>query len=69
MLRYKPRVDDDLDDMLDELDRIANLTQGAEEKVVFMKDSSTSAQKSSQPGKGLLLDLIQFKLWLRDGSK
>ena len=48
---YTPDVNDNLDDMLAELERIGNLTRGAEEKVVFMRDSATLAQKSSQPGK------------------
>ena len=50
MLRYMPGVDRDLDNMLDQLETIANLTQGSEETIVYMKDSATLAQKSSPPG-------------------
>ncbi|XP_069545870.1 fibrinogen gamma chain [Brachyistius frenatus] len=46
--RYMPAVDTDLDEMLRELEAIANLTKGAEETIVYMRDSSTAAQKSSQ---------------------
>ncbi|XP_071390579.1 fibrinogen gamma chain [Centroberyx affinis] len=67
LLNYMPGVDKDLDYMLDELDRIANLTEVAEEKVVYMKDSATSAQKSSQPDQyykktsSMLDDVIRFE--------
>ncbi|KAM7009801.1 fibrinogen gamma chain [Tautogolabrus adspersus] len=47
MLKYMPGVNKDLDDMQYELENIANLTHGAEETAVYMKDSATSAQKSS----------------------
>lgn len=53
MLRYMPGVDKDLDDLQRELEIIANLTQGAEDTVVYMKDSVTSAQKSSPQGNTL----------------
>ena len=43
-------MNDDLTEMQRELETISNLTQGAEDKIVYMKDSATSAQKSSQPG-------------------
>ncbi|XP_059903708.1 fibrinogen gamma chain [Gadus macrocephalus] len=49
LFRYTPDVYDDLDDMLAKLESIGNLTRGAEEKVVFMRDGATSAHKSSQP--------------------
>ncbi|KAM3864773.1 fibrinogen gamma chain [Diretmus argenteus] len=45
---YMPVVDKELMEMLTELDRIANLTDVAEDKVEYLKDSATSAQKSSQ---------------------
>ncbi|CAG5928674.1 unnamed protein product [Menidia menidia] len=48
-LKYLPGVNQDLADMQRELETIANLTEGAEEKIVDMKDSAVSAQKSSQP--------------------
>ncbi|XP_049427962.1 fibrinogen gamma chain [Epinephelus fuscoguttatus] len=54
MFRYLPGVEKDLDDMQEQLDTIANLTQRAEEQVVYMKDSDSAAQKSSQPD-------VQFK--------
>lgn len=50
MLRYMPGVDRELANMQDQLETITNLTQGAEETVVYMKDSAVSAQKTSQPG-------------------
>ena len=61
---YTPDVNDNLDDMLAELERIGNLTRGAEEKVVFMRDSATLAQKSSQPGKNLMMS----EAWLYLGN-
>ncbi|XP_070839407.1 fibrinogen gamma chain [Chaetodon trifascialis] len=67
MLRYMPDVDKDLDDLQDALETIANLTQGAEETVVYMKDSVTSAQKSSPPdtyfkkSSSMLDDVIRFE--------
>lgn len=57
MLNYMPGVDKALRDMELELGAIANLTQGTEEKVVYMKDSELSAQKSSQTGNTLHLEL------------
>lgn len=53
MFRYIPVVDEELTSMQNELETIANLTQGADEKIEYMKDSATSAQKSSQPGNQL----------------
>ncbi len=50
MLNYFQTVSHDLDSMQRELETIANLTQGAEETAVYMKDSVTSAQKTSEPG-------------------
>lgn len=55
LLRYMPGVNKDLDNLLRELETIANLTQGAELTVVNMKDSATSAQKSSPSGNTLNL--------------
>ncbi|XP_058496623.1 fibrinogen gamma chain [Solea solea] len=46
LLRYLPGVDDELETLQSELDKIANLTQGTDETIVYMKDSTTSAQKS-----------------------
>lgn len=53
MWKYIPEVNEDLDRMTDDLEMIANLTQGTEEKIVYMKDSAVEAQKSSQPGNTL----------------
>ncbi|XP_054461102.1 fibrinogen gamma chain [Anoplopoma fimbria] len=67
MLRYLSRVDYDLDNLLEQLDSIANLTQGAEEKVIDMKDSAASAQKSSQPdpyfkkSSSILDEIVRFE--------
>ncbi|XP_040892039.1 fibrinogen gamma chain isoform X2 [Toxotes jaculatrix] len=47
LLRYMPEVTRDLNNLQRELETIANLTNGAEETIVYMKDSATSAQKSS----------------------
>lgn len=47
---YKPEMDRDLDDMDNILSEIANLTKQAEDKVVWMKDDATQAQKSLSPG-------------------
>lgn len=58
-------MDRDLDELQDELDTIANLTQGAETTIVNMKDSTTSAQKSSQPGNtGHSVSLNYLCVWV-----
>ncbi|KAM7394485.1 hypothetical protein PAMP_021288 [Pampus punctatissimus] len=49
LVKYVPLVDKDLDKLQRDLETIANLTQGTETTVVHMKDSTTAAQKSSQP--------------------
>ncbi|KAK2817249.1 hypothetical protein Q5P01_025440 [Channa striata] len=67
LFRYIPGVNRDLDNLLRELESIANLTQGAEDQVVFMKDSTTSAQKSSQQdahfkkSSNILDDVLRFE--------
>ncbi|XP_051241362.1 fibrinogen gamma chain [Dicentrarchus labrax] len=66
MLRYMPEVNKDLDDLQRDLDSIANLTQGAEDTVVYMKDSATSAQKSSpdsyfKKSSSMLEDVLRFE--------
>ncbi|CAL8331145.1 unnamed protein product [Lota lota] len=67
LFRYTPDVTQNLDDMLGELERIGNLTRGAEEKVVFMRDTATLAQKSSQPdlyykkSSSMLDDVVRFE--------
>lgn len=50
MLRYFINNNRDLEQMLRDLETIANLTQDAEETVVYMKDSMAVAQKSYTPG-------------------
>ncbi|XP_030273395.1 fibrinogen gamma chain [Sparus aurata] len=67
MLRYLPNVNRDLDSMQRDLETIANLTQGADETVVYMKDSVTSAQKSGGPdthfkkSSSILDDVLRFE--------
>lgn len=51
MLRYMTTANRDIDELQRELDTIANLTQGADETIQYMKDSVTTAQKSSPSGK------------------
>lgn len=53
MSRYISTTTKDIDDMQEELEMIANMTDGAHETVVYMKDSVTSAQKASLPGNTL----------------
>lgn len=66
MQRYMPPVDKDLEEMQEELETIANLTQGAEDTVTYMKDSTTSAQKSSpqdslyKKSSSMLEDVLRF---------
>ncbi|XP_041838030.1 fibrinogen gamma chain [Melanotaenia boesemani] len=67
LLKYLPGVNDDLTDMQRQLETIANLTQGADETIVYMKDSATSALKSSQPDpqfkrtSSMLDDVLRFE--------
>ncbi|XP_061840106.1 fibrinogen gamma chain [Nerophis lumbriciformis] len=67
MQRYTSRVDKDLDTMLRDLESISNLTQTAEENVVYMKDQATLGQKTVQPetyykrSSNMLDDLIHFE--------
>lgn len=61
LLNYLPGVNQDLDDMLYELERITNLTEVAVEKVDYMKDSAASAQKNSQSGNSLCLELLELQ--------
>ncbi|TNN89718.1 Fibrinogen gamma chain [Liparis tanakae] len=49
MLRYMPEVDEDLERMQNKLAMIANLTQGADQTIVYMKDSTLLAQKNALP--------------------
>ncbi|XP_028273155.1 fibrinogen gamma chain [Parambassis ranga] len=67
LLKYFPNVNSDLDKMQWDLETIANLTQGAEETIVYMKDSATAAQKSSQSdsyfkkSSSMLDDVLRFE--------
>ncbi|XP_061575149.1 fibrinogen gamma chain [Cololabis saira] len=67
MWKYLPGVTEDLDEMTAELETIANLTQGTEETIVFMKDSATAAQKTSPPhtyiskSSSMLDDVLRFE--------
>nr|AGT29865.1 fibrinogen gamma-like protein [Trachidermus fasciatus] len=48
MLKYMPMMDGELDRMQQELDTITNLTQGAEQTITYMKDTTTQVNKNSQ---------------------
>ncbi|XP_034087103.1 fibrinogen gamma chain [Gymnodraco acuticeps] len=67
MLRYMPDVDKDLDNLQETLETIANVTQEAKETVVYMKDSTMSAQKATLPdpyyrkSSNMLNDVVQFE--------
>ncbi|XP_040001016.1 fibrinogen gamma chain [Xiphias gladius] len=67
LLRYIPTTNSDLDILQRDLETIANLTQGADEKIVHMRDSTTSAQKSSphdsyfKKSNSILEDVIRFE--------
>ncbi|KAF7223482.1 fibrinogen gamma chain [Nothobranchius furzeri] len=66
-LRYFPGVNEDLKTMQAELETITNLTQGADETIVYMRDSATSAQKSSltdpyfKRSSSMLDDVLRFE--------
>ncbi|XP_056891199.1 fibrinogen gamma chain isoform X1 [Takifugu flavidus] len=49
MLKYFSKNNDGLEQMLIDLENIANMTQDAENRVVYMKDSMVAAQKSITP--------------------
>ncbi|MBN3316221.1 FIBG protein, partial [Atractosteus spatula] len=64
--RYKPSVDEDLKYLENLLTQISNLTKGAQETVVYMRDSSTAAQKSSpdsyiKKSSSMLDDILRFE--------
>ncbi|KAG9259983.1 fibrinogen gamma chain [Astyanax mexicanus] len=64
--KYKPGVVKDLNDMEEILLDIANLTKGAQDKVVFLKDSETQAQKAApdtyyQKSRNMLDDVLRFE--------
>uniref|UniRef100_A0A8C1VVD6 Fibrinogen gamma chain n=1 Tax=Cyprinus carpio TaxID=7962 RepID=A0A8C1VVD6_CYPCA len=54
----KPDMDRELDQMEQDLEDLANLTRGAQDKVVYLKDSETQAQKQA-PGSA-----IYHYLWI-----
>lgn len=50
MLKYFSITNDGLEQMQTDLENIANMTQDAENRVVYIKDSVTASQKSITPG-------------------
>lgn len=50
MLKYFSNTNEDLEQMQQDLETIANLTKDTDDRVVYMKDSMTAAQKSYTPG-------------------
>lgn len=60
MRKYISTTTKDVDEMLEELEMIANMTGEAHETVVYMKDSVTSAQKASLPGNTLSFHKMFF---------
>ncbi len=50
--RYKPDMDRELNQMEQDLEDLANLTRGAQDKVVYLRDSETQAQKQA-PGSAI----------------
>uniref|UniRef100_A0A8C5E0I2 Fibrinogen C-terminal domain-containing protein n=1 Tax=Gouania willdenowi TaxID=441366 RepID=A0A8C5E0I2_GOUWI len=65
-LKYTPGVDNDLDELLTELETIANLTQGSEETIVHMKDSAAVSQKTQpdllfKKSTSMLEDILRFE--------
>uniref|UniRef100_A0A672YUJ0 Fibrinogen gamma chain n=1 Tax=Sphaeramia orbicularis TaxID=375764 RepID=A0A672YUJ0_9TELE len=64
MLRYIPSVENDLDRMENDLETIANLTQESEDKVVYMKDSTTTAAQKNpyyKKSSDMLEDVLRFE--------
>uniref|UniRef100_A0A8C5G4Z2 Fibrinogen C-terminal domain-containing protein n=1 Tax=Gouania willdenowi TaxID=441366 RepID=A0A8C5G4Z2_GOUWI len=65
-IHYTPGVDNDLDELLTELETIANLTQGSEETIVHMKDSAAVSQKTQpdllfKKSTSMLEDILRFE--------
>ncbi|XP_056136440.1 fibrinogen gamma chain [Lampris incognitus] len=66
-LKYRPVVDQELNYMERELDKIANLTDGAQGVVEYMKDSVVSAQKagpsdqSYKRSSSIMEDILRFE--------
>uniref|UniRef100_A0A672IFX4 Fibrinogen C-terminal domain-containing protein n=1 Tax=Salarias fasciatus TaxID=181472 RepID=A0A672IFX4_SALFA len=66
MLNYWARVDHELDSMEKSLEIVTNLTREADETITYMKDSTTSAQKSQQDvyfkkSSSMLDDILRFE--------
>ncbi|XP_056265535.1 fibrinogen gamma chain [Pseudoliparis swirei] len=67
MHRYMSEVDEDLESMQKKLATIANLTQGADQTIVYMKDSTLMAQKNTLPdpyhkrSTSILEDIVRFE--------
>ncbi|XP_076848419.1 fibrinogen gamma chain [Brachyhypopomus gauderio] len=64
--RYKPGVVRDLNDMEELLQEIANLTRGAQDKVVYLKDTEKHAVKASpdlyiRKSSSMLDDVLRFE--------
>ncbi|XP_051993278.1 fibrinogen gamma chain [Xyrauchen texanus] len=64
--KYKPAVNKQLDEMEQDLKEIANLTKGAKDKVVYLKDSETQAQKQApdtfiKKSSNMLDDILRFE--------
>ncbi|XP_048053189.1 fibrinogen gamma chain [Megalobrama amblycephala] len=64
--RYQPDIDRQLDDMEQDLKEIANLTRGAQDKVVYLRDSETQAQKQApdtyiKKSSSMLDDILRFE--------
>ncbi|KAL4618125.1 fibrinogen gamma chain-like isoform X1 [Arapaima gigas] len=64
---YQPSVDRDLSSIEKLLDNISNQTKGAQGRVVYMRDSTTQAQKSRSPdlyitkSSSMLDDILRFE--------
>lgn len=50
MFKYFTNNHDKLDRLQQDLETIANMTQEAQERGIYMKDSMAAAQKSNAPG-------------------
>ncbi|RXN06610.1 fibrinogen gamma chain-like protein [Labeo rohita] len=64
--RYKPNMDRELDQMEQDLEDIANLTKGAQDKVVYLRDTETQAQKQApdtyiKKSTSMLDDILRFE--------
>uniref|UniRef100_A0A673HMN5 Fibrinogen gamma chain-like n=1 Tax=Sinocyclocheilus rhinocerous TaxID=307959 RepID=A0A673HMN5_9TELE len=64
--RYVPDMDRELDQMEQDLEAIANITRGAQDKVVYLKDSETQAQKQApdtyiKKSTSMLDDILRFE--------